>query len=163
MRRVGKGTISIAMPPPLKPPARAGLPRALLRRGERMVLSATAIEELFRSAEVLAEGRLSGDPAREVWYGSILITFQLDRLSERCRGLDDPAQLDALVDAITGSVRVRIRAHRMACGEVYARYPDRQVGTASVESRFRREGWRLLLDVDLEAPVGVASSHRRAR
>lgn len=149
--------------PPLKPPARAGRPRALHRRGERTTLTATAIEELFASAEVLAEGGLSGDPGRETWYGSIMITFHLDRLVERCRGLERPEELDALVDAITGSVRVRIRAHRMACREIYARYPDRRVGTAFVESRFRREGSRLLLDVDLEAPVEVVSGHRRAR
>lgn len=127
------------------------------------MLTPAAIEELFRSAEVLTEGSLTGDPDRETWYGSIMITFHLERLVERCEGLEDGAHLDALVDAITGSVRVRIRAHRMACGEVYARYPDRHVGTATVESRFRREGSLLLLDVDLEAPVEVASTHRRAR
>ncbi len=127
------------------------------------MLSPSAIEELFRDAEVLAEGGLSGDPEHETWYGSIMITFDLDRLVERCRGLEQPSSLDALVDAICGSVRVRIRAHRMACGEVYARYPDRRVGTASVESRFRRDGSRLHLDIDLEAPVEVASAQRRAR
>ena len=148
--------------PPLKPPARASRIKALHRRGERTVLADEAIEELFRTAEVLTEGSLSAD-AQPTWYGSIMITFRLDALAARGRGLEGAPQMDALVDAITGSVRVRVRAHRIACAQVYARYPDRDVGTANVESRFRREGDRLLLDVDLEAPVALATTRRGAQ
>jgi hypothetical protein len=126
-----------------------------LHRGER-ALTPQAIEELFRSAEVLTEGGLDGDPEAR-WYGSIMITFDLGRLVRRCRGLSDPALLDRVVDAIEGSVRVRIRAHRMACAEVYRRFPDRTVGTAQLESCFRRDGDLLLLDIDLEAPIDLPS------
>jgi hypothetical protein len=126
-----------------------------LHRGER-ALTPQAIEELFRSAEVLTEGGLDSDPEAR-WYGSIMITFDLGRLVRRCRGLEEPAALDRVVGAIEGSVRVRIRAHRMACAEVYRRFPDRAVGTAQLESRFRREGRLLLLDIDLEAPIDLPS------
>ncbi|MFC1464377.1 MAG: hypothetical protein ACFLMY_05960 [Candidatus Brachytrichaceae bacterium NZ_4S206] len=147
----------------LKPPARAGRVPALHHRGEHAVLTSQAIDELFRSASVFAEGELGAGTEPPTWFGSILITFHLDRVVAACRGLEDPAALDALVEAIEGSVRVRIHAHRLARQQVVQRFPDRDVGTAQLESRFRREGTQLLLDVDLEAPVEVASRHRRAR
>lgn len=146
-------------PRPLKPPARAGRVRAL-RSEARTALTTQAIEALFGGAQVLAEGGLDGDEAAR-WYGSIMITFDLDRLAERCRGIDEPQELERVVDAISTSVRVRIRAHRLACAEVYRRFPDRRVGTAQIESAFRRDGNLLLLDIDLEVPVGE-SSRRRA-
>jgi len=142
------------MPPPIKPPARA---RRILawQKGRAGALSSSAIAELFRRAEVLTEGGLDG-AAR--WYGSIMITFDLAHLSRRCRDLETSADLDAVVEAVEGSVRVRVRAHRMACAEVYRRFPDRDVGTAQLWSRFSREGERLLLDIDLEAPVDLPSA-----
>ncbi|HJL20224.1 MAG TPA: hypothetical protein RMH99_31445 [Sandaracinaceae bacterium LLY-WYZ-13_1] len=144
------------MPPlPLKPPVRARRIRPLHVR-ERTALTAQAIEELFRSAEVLAEGGLDGDPGGR-WYGSIMITFDLTRLARRCRGLEDPARMATVVEAVQRSVRVRIRAHRMACAEIYRRFPDRAVGTAQLESAFRRDGDRLLMDIDLEAPIDLPS------
>lgn len=148
---------------PLKPPVRARRVPALRRRDARVVLTPHAIDELFRTAEVLAEGGLAGDPDRPTFYGSIMITFQLDRLLERCRGVEGEEELERLVDAVIGSVRVRIRAHRMACSRVYERYPDRRIGTAHIETRFTHRGERLMMDIDLEAPVEVASTHRRAR
>ncbi len=148
---------------PLKPPVRARRVPALRRHAEHVVLTPQAIEELFRAADVLTEGSLAEDAELPTWYGSIMFTFHLDRLLERCRGLDQAEALDRLVDAVVGLVRVRIRAHRMACARVYERYPDRHVGTAHIETRFSRTGQRLLMDVDLEVPVEVASTHRRAR
>jgi hypothetical protein len=141
------------MPPPIKPPARAARIRAWPRTG-RGALSAPAIAELFRAAHVLTEGGLD-ESGR--WYGSVMITFDLAALARGCRDVTLPDDLDALARAIEGSVRVRVRAHRIACAEIYQRHPDRDVGTAQVFTRFRREGEVLLLDVDLEAPVEVPS------
>ncbi|MEZ4337139.1 MAG: hypothetical protein R3B82_10970 [Sandaracinaceae bacterium] len=140
------------MAPPIKPPARA---RRILAwpRGGRGALTPAAIAELFRFAEVLSEGDL--DEGR--WYGSIMISFDLAGFARACRDVALPDDLDALERAIEGSVRVRVRAHRIACGEIYQRFPDRDVGTAQVFTRFRREGDVLLLDIDLEAPVDLPS------
>lgn len=146
------------MAPRLKPPARARRPLAFLRT-EHVALTRLAIESLFGGAEVLAEGGLDDD---ERWYGSVMITFDLDRVRRRCRGLDEESALDRLVEAVEGSVRVRVRAHRIACNEVYRRYPDRPVGTAIIESSFRREGARLLMDIDVEVPVAGARSREAA-
>jgi len=142
------------MSPPIKPPARARKIRAW-NRGGRGSLSEPAIAELFRGAQVLTEGGLD-EGAR--WYGSIMITFDLDRFARRCRDMHEAGDLDAVVTAVEGSVRVRLRAHRMACSEIYRRFPDRHVGTAQLWSRFSRDGTRLLLDIDLEAPIDLPSA-----
>lgn len=141
------------MPPPLKPPARARRIRVWQRSG-RGALTQAAIAELFRSAEVLTEGGLDGEGR---WYGSIMITFRLGALAGRSRDLVSDEDFERVVRSIEGSVRVRVRAHRMACAEIYRRFPDRDVGTAHLWSRWRREGHALLLDIDLEAPVDLPS------
>jgi hypothetical protein len=143
----------------LKPPVRARRIRALRTRSPRTVLTAHAIDALFRTAKVMTEGDLSGAPP--TWYGTVLVTFDLADLVE---GAHDPeGELGRLVEAIAGSVRVRILAHRLARAQVQERFPDRSLGTVRIESVFRRSGQHLLLDVDLEAPVEVASARRRAR
>lgn len=136
----------------MKPPARARRIRAWARG--KSALSAPAVAELFRAAEVMTEGGLD-DASR--WFGSVMITFDLGRLAADCRDLTLPDELEPLARAIEGSVRVRLRAHRIACAELYHRFPDRDVGTAQISSRFRREGEMLLLDIDLEAPIDLPS------
>ncbi len=132
----------------LKPPVRirAG---ALLRRIEHTVLGPRGEEELFRVADVLSEGRVHGAS----FFGSTLITIDLVRL-----GLgegEDPARV---LRAVERSVRVRLRAMRLAQSDAVRRLPDRRLGTAVVETRIRLDGARLLVDVDLEQPFELSST-----
>jgi len=138
---------------PLKPPVRVR-PGALLRARHGDALGPRAEEELFRFAEVLTEGRLEG----AAFFGSTLITIDLERVAPQLRGEHEGARERARLLAVaSGSVRVRLRAMRLACADVGRRYPDRRLGTATTETRFRLEGTKLLVDVDLEVPVGVSS------
>ncbi len=143
--------------PPMK-----GLARA--RRGARLIvrehvsLSREAEEALFRVAEVLSEGGLrDGARGERAWYGSTMISFDLDRLASEWRGPLDEVTRQRLLRAVEGSVRVRIRAMRLAHHEVVRRNPDGTLGTASVEIRARLAGAWLHVDVDLEVPLGVSS------
>lgn len=137
---------------PLKPPVRVR-PGVLVRARDGYALGPRAEEELFRFAEVLTEGRLEGD----VFFGSALITIELEKVAPHLRGEDGASERQRVADAASGSVRVRLRAMRLACADVARRHPDKRLGTATVESRFRLDGSRLLVDVDLEVPVGVSS------
>lgn len=137
---------------PLKPPVRVR-PVALMRTREGFALGARGEEELFRQAEVLTEGKLEGD----AFFGSTLVTIDLERVGAHLRGDEGAAERAKVLAAASGSVRVRLRAMRLACADVARRYPDRRLGTATTETRFRLEGARLLLDVNLEVPVGVSS------
>jgi hypothetical protein len=140
------------MPRPLKPPAMARrIPAFRPRRTAPRVPSDAAVEVLFGAAEILAEGALHRASPR--WYGSVMFTIDLATLRRRCRDLSEDADLEAFLEAVEGSVRCRLRIHRAARAEVQRRFPDRALGTATVETAFERRGDVLLIDVDLEVDV----------
>ena len=133
----------------------------LIRRGDHRILSREAEEHLFRLAEVLSEGGLR--EGEEAYYGSTMLTVDLDRLARYWRGALDDATAMAIAAAVEGSVRVHLRATRLAVAEAFRRVPASRNGTPLVETRVGLAGRHLHLDVDLEIPFGVASRllHRR--
>jgi hypothetical protein len=138
--------------PLLKPPVRVR-PGALLRVRDGFALGPRAEEELFRVAEVLTEGRLE----KGAFFGSTLVTIDLERVAPQLRGAEGEAERRRVFEAAAGSVRVRLRAMRLAFADVAGRHPDKRLGTATTETRFRLEGTLLLLDVDLEVPIDLSS------
>ena len=147
--------------PKLKGPVRAERDAFVAERAGRF-LSRAVEERLFRGAEVLSEG---GERTLTVgerrYFGCTMITFDLDDLARYWRGEFDAAARAELARLVEGSVRVRVRAVRLACAEVARRVTDRPLGTAMVETSVTLEGTKLHMDVDLEVPVGVCSSARR--
>jgi hypothetical protein len=126
-------------------------------------LSRAFEEELFRCAEVLSEGSCRGKGDRgDTYFGSTMISVELERLRRVTRGGLDADARRLLADAVDGSVRVRLRAMRMARAEAVRRIPDRALGTVWVETRVRLTEHQLHIDVDLEAAVGVSSAARRS-
>jgi hypothetical protein len=126
-------------------------------------LSRSAEEALFEGAEVLSEGCARGVLGVDRrYYGSTMITFDLQHLQRHWRGPLDTQARDLLREMVEGSVRMRLRAMRLACAEVARRVTDRPLGTAIVETTVQLEGDTLQMDVDLEVPVGVSSLARRA-
>lgn len=123
-----------------------------------VVLSRDAEERLFRCPEVLSEGSVRTLDDGACWFGSTMITVSLADLAPYWRGPLDEGARDRLVQAMAGSVRVRLRAMRLACAEVARRLPDRPLGTAQVDTRVRIVGDQLHLDVDVEVPLGVSSA-----
>lgn len=113
------------------------------------MLGPRAEEELFRVAEVLSEGRVAGTS----FFGSTLVTIDLARL-----GVTEEERARELLAAAERSVRVRLRAMRLAQSDALRRMPDHAVGTAIVSTSIRLEGLRLLLDVDLELPFALSSA-----
>lgn len=138
---------------PLKPLVRVR-PGALLRERSGWALGPRAVDELYRVAEVLTEGRCEDD----VFFGTTLIAIDLERALVGLGVGSDPALLERVADAIRGSVQVRLRAMRLAEEDVARRFPDRDLGTARIETGFRVEGTRLFLDLDLEVPIGGSST-----
>jgi hypothetical protein len=144
-----------------------GLAKA--RRGAYVVarpieyLSRGAEEALFQVAEILTEGSERRAPSGERrYFGSTMITFDLAELSKHWRGPFEAAEKQALLRMVAGSVRVRLRATRLACAEVARRVTDRPLGSSVVETSVRLSANTLQIDVDLEVPVGVFSPARRA-
>lgn len=126
-------------------------------------LSRGAEEALFQQASVLSEGvEQPGPNGRRYYRGSTMITFDLEQLGKHWRGPLETAQKQALLRMVAGSVRVRLRATRIACVEVARRVTERPLGSSVVETTVRLSGNTLQIDVDLEVPVGVSSPARRA-
>jgi hypothetical protein len=142
--------------PRIKGPARAEKSGALRERSH-VALDRHTEELLFAEVEVLSEGSVRD----RVFYGSTMITIDLGRVEASLRrplGIEGRARLLAAMD---GSVRVRIRAMRIALDEVARRFPTEKLGTAHVETRVDLTGDELHLDVDLEVPFGVSSAESR--
>ena len=140
----------------IKGPARAQK-SPVLRERRYVALDRQTEELLFSELEVLSEGSV-----REgVFYGSTMISIDLTRVEAQLRqplGIEGRAALLATLD---GSVRVRIRAMRIAVEEVTQRHPAETLGTAQVETRIQISGDQLHLDIDLEVPFGVSSADSR--
>jgi hypothetical protein len=140
----------------IKGPARARKTGALRERSH-VALDRQTEELLFADVEVLSEGSVRDG----IFYGSTMITIDLTRVDGGLRrplGIEGRARLLAAID---GSVRVRIRAMRIAIDEVARRHPTEKLGTAHVETRVEVSGDKLHLDVDLEVPFGVSSAKGR--
>ncbi len=146
----------MAEKPKIKGPARAEKAKALRERSH-VALDRQTEELLFSEVEVLSEGSVRDG----VFYGSTMITIDLGRVEAHLRrplGIEGRARL---LSAMDGSVRVRIRAMRIAMAEVARRFPTEKLGTAHVETHVDLTGDELHLDVDLEVPFGVSSAESR--
>lgn len=120
-------------------------------------------EELFRIAEVLSEGGTrASDKHGDTYFGSTMVSIDLDRLQRVTRGKLDDKGRAALLAAVDGSVRIRLRAMRLARAEAVRRIADRALGIVYVETRMRLTARQLHIDIDLEAAVGVASAAKRS-
>jgi hypothetical protein len=145
----------------LKPLAKALRGPVLVGR-QNTTISRSFEEELFRRADVLSEGGCrSTKGALDCYFGSTMISFDLSSVRAGFRGDFDDATRAALLRAIDGSVRIRLRAMRLACAEAARRVPDRVLGTALTEIRVRLSNDQLHIDVDLEVPLGVSSRSRQ--
>lgn len=137
----------------LKPLSRATRVRALHARLSYS-LSRPLEALLFREAQVLSEGCCRRGPGGErTYYGSTMISVDLAALPAGLvldlRGLS----VEALRSVVEGSVRIRLRAMRLARAEVARRTPDAVLGTAQVETHVRVDRMVLHIDVDLEVPL----------
>jgi len=136
--------------------------RVVVRRGE--ALSREAEEALFAAPGLLSEGAVGpGVVGAEAYFGSTMITVDLARLALVWRGPLDEAARAQLLRLVGGSVRVHLRALRIARAEAMQRVPGRALGTATVEVRASLRAGALCIDVDLEAPLALSSARRSER
>jgi hypothetical protein len=141
----------------LKPLAKASRHAVLLRRTAIQVTRALE-EALFREADVLSEGSLRpAGPGQATYFGSTMIRVKIAALLADARPCADSAELTALAWAIEGSVRIRLRAMRLARAEAARRMHRSVLGTALCEIRVSLMPDQLHIDVDLEVPVRVSS------
>ncbi|HKU44517.1 MAG TPA: hypothetical protein VJR89_40430 [Polyangiales bacterium] len=141
----------------LKPLAKASR-HAVLKRRTAVQITRSLEEALFREADVLSEGGLrAAGPGQATYFGSTMIRVQFAALLARARPLGDRTERAELAVAIEGSVRIRLRAMRLARAEAARRMHRSVLGTALCEIRVCATADQLHIDVDLEVPVRVSS------
>jgi hypothetical protein len=137
--------------------------RPLLVRRQYLVLSRALEQALFDHADVLSEGGMrSGPGSLATYYGSTMISISFARLAAEHSALMSRTQQKELMRVVEGSVRVRLRAMRLARAEAARRVHNGVLGTAVCELRMRDDAKQLHIDVDLEAEVRVSSRAKRS-
>ncbi len=126
---------------------------AIVGVGPRAALDRGAEEAIFRHARILSEGEPKEAQGATQFFGSTMVTVDLVDLARDVRGLHSPQGRANLLARVEGSVRVHLRLLRLARADAWSRCPDGVLGTAQVEVRARIQDGKLLLDVDLEAPL----------
>jgi hypothetical protein len=137
--------------------------RPFLIRRKQTVLSRALEQALFDHADVLSEGSTRvGVGGLGTYFGSTMISIAFVRLEAETQASFSRALRDELVYVAEGSVRIRLRAMRLARAEAARRVPNGLLGTAVCEVRIRDGGKQLHIDVDLEAEVRVSSRAKRS-
>jgi hypothetical protein len=142
----------------LKPLVKSNRRQHLIKR-QYVALTRALEEALFRHADVISEGSTRTTPdARTTYFGSTMIAIAYDRLP---RG-EIVVPRAELVHVIEGSVRVRLRAMRLARAEAVRRLNDATLGTVLCDLRVHDAGKQLRIDVDLEVDLRVSSRAKRS-
>jgi len=131
-------------------PAEATLP--LFQREVTERLSASALELLLSRAEVFVEGgAVKGGSAAGAFYGSAMLTLDLERCADRLRAPLDEVATKKLCAAIDHDRDARRAVTARALDVARARLvvPD---DVKSGALRCRVDGARLYIDVELESP-----------
>jgi hypothetical protein len=134
--------------------------RPQLVRHSHVVLSRALEQALFDHADVLSEGGLRVVGGHATYFGSTMISIAFARIENDAR--PSKAAREEFVRVIEGSVRVRLRAMRLARAEAARRVQSGALGTVVCELRVREDGKQLHIDVDLEVEVRVSSRANRS-
>ncbi len=110
-----------------------------------------AIELLLEASEQLSEGQVQAEPRdEERFYGSTMITIDLERIADRVREPITPELAHAIADALGASEAFHERMERLGRLEAERRIAMRLPRHSDAEVRLRVVGTSILIDVDIE-------------
>jgi hypothetical protein len=121
---------------------------SLFEREIRVRLGTAAIELLFGLAEALSEGQRQG----RRYFGSTMLTFDLERARGALREAGDAADAHRLAELMQKDARVLARARALASAAAAAR-AGAPLASFDAELRVRVEGARVHVDLDVEASL----------
>jgi hypothetical protein len=96
---------------------------------------------MFKSADIVSEGRVRDEAQGRVWYGSTSLILPAD-----------PPDVAFFAAVAERDVHVRVRALRAAHREAGSRAPGR-LGRLSCEVRITADPRGVRIDVDVQAPL----------
>jgi hypothetical protein len=131
---------------------------SLFEREVRERLSRAALDLVFAAAATMSEGQRSLREGRELFFGSTMLTVELDTLTPAVRDACDAcsAQRMAALLATDSGALARIRG---IAAEEAERLGGTRPGAVSTEIRVSARGTTVYIDVDVEAdlsgPLGM--------
>jgi hypothetical protein len=144
-----------AVPPPAQGPTFRLRP---LRRVERIALferevrerpSRAALELVFRRAEVISEGQRAHRDGRPTYFGSTMLTLDLEALAPSLREACDAGTARRLAALLAGDPSVSSRVKTIATREAI-RLAGGRLRTIATEVKVTARGARIFIDVDVE-------------
>lgn len=147
------------------PPARAPQPKkasatllrplarvqriALFEREVRERLSRAALDLVFERAEVMSEGQRSTRAGQPVYFGSTMLTVDLEALAPQLRESCDAGTARRLATLLANDAAAAARVKAVA-GQEAARIAGSRLKAIATEVKVRAKGARVFIDVDVE-------------
>jgi hypothetical protein len=122
---------------------------ALFEREVRERPSRAALELVFRRAEVISEGQRANRDGRPVYFGSTMLTLDLETLGPALREACDAGAARRLAALLAGDPSVTARVKTIATREA-TRLAGGRLRTIATEIKVSARGARVFIDVDVE-------------
>jgi hypothetical protein len=138
----------VASAPGLRPLARVAR-IALFEQEVRERPSRVALELVFRRAEVISEGQRANRDGRSAYFGSTMLTLDLEILAPSLRESCDAGTARRLAVLLAGDPSVAARVKAIATREA-VRLAGGRLRTIATETKVSARGARVFIDVDVE-------------
>jgi hypothetical protein len=138
--------VAIRLPLPPRKPMATARRVSLFEREIRIRPSTAAIEILFELAVLLSEGQAE----RGGYFGSTMITIDVERAAGRISDACDAATVRRLAEVLADDERVKDRARAVGLAEA-ERHAGGHLHDPAIDVRVRATGHHLHIDVDIEA------------
>ena len=129
----------------------------LFRREIRESLDPAAVEVLLASATRISEGQVGPDGR---FYGSTMLTIDLERVRPRVRDACDVATAVRLAALLETETALHERLGRLAVSEA-RRIASSGLRRPEADLRVRVEGTRVFIDIDVEAETQAPAAGGR--
>jgi len=127
---------------------------SLFAREIKERVSPAAFEALLAGAKWISEGQIQ---ASGRYFGSTLITLDLERAQERLKERGDVATAARLAELLGSETALLARVRQLSLQEA-KRIATRPLPQLATEVHVRTEGCRVLVDVEVEgAAIGLAA------
>jgi hypothetical protein len=122
---------------------------ALFEREVRERLSRAALDLIFERAEVMSEGQQSTRAGKPTYFGSTMLTIDLEVLGPVLRESCDAGTARRLATLIESDTAVAARIKTIATREA-ARIAGARLRSLATEMKVSARGARVFIDVDVE-------------
>jgi hypothetical protein len=137
------------MPTRLRPLARVER-ISLFEREVKERLSRAALDVLFATAGVMSEGQRAARAGRESFFGSTMLTIELDAAALALRDAADARSAQRLAALLARDAGAQARIKRLAAEEC-ERLSSARPRSLNTDIKVRARGTTVYVDVDVEA------------